>query len=168
MLQESIWQTTSPNKRDSAVNFATDSRLHVSVNVQNLAKSVPFYQRFFGENPTKVREGFAKFEIAEPALNFTLNEHPNNISKLEGHFGVQVKSTKFVEEAFGRLQEGGFKIITEDGVECCYALQTKIWVADPDGNRWEVFVVTEAEAEEGCGPDCICYQDFERSYVTSP
>jgi hypothetical protein len=25
--------------------------------------------------------------------------------------------------------------------ECCYALQDKVWVEDPDGNSWEIFVV---------------------------
>jgi hypothetical protein len=26
---------------------------------------------------------------------------------------------------------------------CCYAVQDKTWVADPDGNEWEAFVVLE-------------------------
>jgi hypothetical protein len=25
--------------------------------------------------------------------------------------------------------------------DCCYALQDKIWVTDPNGYRWEIFVV---------------------------
>jgi hypothetical protein len=45
---------------------------------------------------------------------------------------------------------------------CCYALQDKAWVNDPDGNEWEVFTViednlgeTESKAEGGevcCAP----------------
>jgi hypothetical protein len=31
-------------------------------------------------------------------------------------------------------------------VSCCYAVQDKVWVTDPDGNAWEVFVV-KADAE---------------------
>ena len=27
--------------------------------------------------------------------------------------------------------------------DCCYALQDKFWVSDPDGNRWEVYNVIE-------------------------
>lgn len=36
---------------------------------------------------------------------------------------------------------------------CCYAIQDKIWVSDPDGNEWEVFVVNEDNLEEStnCG-----------------
>ena len=56
--------------------------------------------------------------------------------------------------------------VREDGAECCYAVQTKMWVADPDGNRWEVFCTTVPDADQGCGEDCICHQEFERSYVS--
>jgi lactoylglutathione lyase len=31
---------------------------------------------------------------------------------------------------------------------CCYALQDKTWVADPDGNQWEAFVVLEDNTEQ--------------------
>src|SRR5262249_12749461 len=30
---------------------------------------------------------------------------------------------------------------TQEGTVCCYALQNKCWVKDPDGNFWEVYVV---------------------------
>jgi hypothetical protein len=50
-----------------------------------------------------------------------------------------------------RLTRNGLEIISEQHeVTCCYAVQTKIWVQDPDGNAWEVFVVLEADAE-ACG-----------------
>ena len=29
------------------------------------------------------------------------------------------------------------------GTDCCYARQDKAWVRDPDGNEWEVFVVSK-------------------------
>ena len=154
------------NNIDGVANFSAESRLHISVNVTELERSVEFYRVFFGQNPVKVREGYAKFDIDEPALNFSLNEFPKH-TRGEGHFGVQVKNSKFVADAWDRFKVAGFNLINEDDVECCYAVQTKLWVADPDGNRWEIFVTTEPDAEEGCGPDCICHQDFERSFVRS-
>jgi hypothetical protein len=39
---------------------------------------------------------------------------------------------------------------------CCYALQDKFWLTDPDGNRWEVYTVIEdiedvaPEAQAAC------------------
>jgi hypothetical protein len=39
--------------------------------------------------------------------------------------------------------------------DCCYAIQDKTWVADPDGNEWEVFVVlTDNLAETGNATSC--------------
>ena len=150
------------NLPPQVAKFATQRRMHVSLNVTDLKASTLFYRELFGMNPSKVREGYVKFEVPEPAMNFTLNTFPNNV-RCEGHFGIQVKSTKVVEDIWQRLRDANFKIINENDVECCYAVQTKFWIADPDGNRWEVFVTTVPDAEEGCGPDCICYQDFERT-----
>ncbi|MFN6559719.1 MAG: aquaporin [Nostoc sp. ChiSLP01] len=57
------------------------------------------------------------------------------------HLGVQVESTQEVEAAIQRFTDAGLALFTEDDTDCCYALQDKVWVTDPDGNRWEVFVV---------------------------
>lgn len=164
-MTQSVW-TTAQGAVESVVDFPTDRRLHVSLNVLSLATSVPFYRLLFAADPTKVREGYARFELTEPALNFSLNEQ-RPASCGQGHFGIQVKSTEAVVETWRRLVEHGFAITTEDDVECCYAVQTKIWVADPDGNRWEIFVTTVDDSDEGCGPDCICHQELERSYVAA-
>jgi hypothetical protein len=42
----------------------------------------------------------------------------------------------------------------------------RLRTADQDGNKWEVFAVTEAGADEG-GPDCICHKDLERNFISS-
>ena len=36
--------------------------------------------------------------------------------------------------------------MVEDDVTCCYAVQDKVWAIDPDGHRWEIFLVTDADA----------------------
>jgi hypothetical protein len=43
--------------------------------------------------------------------------------------------------AWTRFKDAGLPTKTEDNTTCCYALQDKVWVEDPDGNSWEVFVV---------------------------
>jgi catechol 2,3-dioxygenase-like lactoylglutathione lyase family enzyme len=149
----------------SAVEFPGASRIHISLDVANVEASLPFYMVLFGARPTKRREDYIKFELVEPSLNLTLNQHAV-LHPSSGHYGIQVKSSRAVREAQERLQRAGFAITEETETACCYAVQTKIWVVDPDGNRWEVFVVTQAEADEGCGPDCICYQELERSFVS--
>lgn len=167
MANSSLWESGVGAHEQSiqgVAEFPGTCRLHISLNVSELRQSVEFYRVFFGVNPVKVRTGYAKFEVREPALNFTLNEFPGNVG-VEGHLGVQLKNTSFIREAFGRFKAQGFNLIEEDGVGCCYAVQSKFWVADPDGYRWEMFVTTERDSEEGCGPDCICHLEFERSYV---
>ena len=46
-----------------------------------------------------------------------------------------------VEAAGGRLRDSGLITLEERDTACCYARQDKVWVADPAGNRWEVYTV---------------------------
>ena len=158
-------QTGDAPVMDSVVDFPTDQRLHISINVNDLWKSANFYRHIFDADPVRMEKGYAKFEVHEPAINFAINEFPNNVLP-EGHFGIQLDSHDDLEKSFNRLSKAGFSILTEDGVACCYARQDKFWCADPDGYRWEFFVTTSQEdVDEGCGPDCICHQDIQRTVI---
>jgi catechol 2,3-dioxygenase-like lactoylglutathione lyase family enzyme len=122
--------------------------------VRDLARSVDFYRVLLGQEPSKIRPNYAKFETAEPPLNLALNETagPTGPSNLVAHFGVQVQSKEAVSRLATRLSQGGLKTQIEDNVTCCYAVQNKVWATDPDGNKWEVFVVLDNSAA-GYGPD---------------
>jgi len=113
---------------------------HVSLNVSNVDRSVAFYEKAFSVQATKRRPGYAKFDLAEPSLNLTMNEAPRT-GVNASHFGVQVASTEDVVEAKGRFEAAGLSTFTEEDTTCCYAVQDKVWIEDPDGNSWEVFVV---------------------------
>lgn len=146
-----------PDDLPSAVDFRNDRRPHLSVNVRSIKASLPFYTALFGARPTKLRDDYAKWETENPPVNIALNEHPDSVSR-NGHFGIEVKSVDAVQAYHQRL--AGLRIeieATERDVACCYSVQTKIWAADPDGNHWEVFVVTDQEADEGCHASCICF-----------
>lgn len=158
-------EAKTPGPIDSVVDFPTDQRLHISINVSELWRSTNFYRHVFGTDPVRMEKGYAKFDVEEPAINFTLNEFPQNVY-VEGHFGVQLRSREDLERQFHRLSAAGFKLLTEDGVLCCYAKQDKFWCADPDGYRWEFFVTTSQEdVDQGCGPDCICHQQLDRTFA---
>jgi catechol 2,3-dioxygenase-like lactoylglutathione lyase family enzyme len=118
---------------------------HISLNVSDIDASVAFYARAFGVQPVKRRPGYAKFDLAEPSLNLTMQEAPRT-GVNASHFGVQVGDTRDVAAAKQRFEAAGLPTFTEDDVTCCYAVQDKVWVKDPDGNAWEVFVV-KADAE---------------------
>ena len=123
-------------------------RPHLALTVSDVDRSIEFYRALFGIEPSKVRPGYAKFEVREPALNFTLNEGERN-GKLGAfnHAGIQVASTDDVLRARARLVEAGLATFDEMDTTCCYAKQDKIWVTAPDGESWEVFV-THAESDE--------------------
>src|SRR5215213_9677361 len=145
-------------KNESAVQFETDRRIHLGLAVKNLERSVAFYRTLFGQEPTKTRSGYAKFEVAEPPVNLALNEvggatGPNNPV---AHFGIQVKSTAAVGEVAARLNEAGLETAAEENVTCCYAVQNKAWATDPDGNRWEVYVVLDNDAAHHQSPSACC------------
>ncbi len=113
---------------------------HVSLNVSNIDASVAFYEKAFGVSATKRRPGYAKFDLQSPALNLTMQEAPRT-GVNASHFGFQVATSEDVAAAWTRFKQVGLTTRTEDNTECCYALQDKVWVEDPDGNAWEVFVV---------------------------
>lgn len=129
----------------SAVHFATKRRAHIGLAVSSIEQAVLFYQTLFDVGPTKTRPGYARFEITEPPLNLSLIETPqaNGPADSVSHFGIQVKSTNAVVEIQNRLESTGLATRTEEAVQCCHAVQDKTWIADPDGHRWEVFVVLD-------------------------
>jgi catechol 2,3-dioxygenase-like lactoylglutathione lyase family enzyme len=130
---------------------------HVSLNVSDVDASVAFYEKAFGVTATKRRPGYAKFDLESPALNLTMQEAPRT-GVNASHFGVQVATTEDVIEAKGRFEAQGLRTFTEEDTACCYAVQDKVWIEDPDGNSWEVFVVKadapvmKAEASTCCAP----------------
>jgi catechol 2,3-dioxygenase-like lactoylglutathione lyase family enzyme len=127
-------------------------RPHLAITVSDVDRSIPFYESLFGVEPAKVRPGYAKFEVAEPALNFTLNEgERSDALGAFNHAGIQVASTDDVLATRLRLQKAGLATFDEMDTTCCYARQDKIWVHDPDGTPWEVFTVLE-DAEQAGDP----------------
>ena len=126
-------------------------KAHLAINVRNVDQSIGFYRKLWGIEPSKVRSGYAKFDVQNPPLNFTLNEVAFNATGERGalsHLGIQVSLTADVLATRERWAEAG--LITRDEMQtsCCYALQDKTWVRDPDGNEWEVFVVHQDNLPE--------------------
>jgi catechol 2,3-dioxygenase-like lactoylglutathione lyase family enzyme len=118
-------------------------KAHISLNVGNVEKSIEFYRRMLGIEPSKVRTGYAKFDVQVPPLNLTMNEYGSSGKGALSHLGIQVASSEDVVKMRDRWAAAGLEPREEMQTNCCYALQDKAWVSDPDGNQWEVFVVLQ-------------------------
>ena len=117
-------------------------RPHLSLDVRNVPASVAFYEKVFGRAPQKQTADYAKFDLSDPALNFSLVSSAGNVSVVN-HLGIEVQSVEEIAGWRGQLQEQGILDRVEDDVACCYARQDKLWFTDPDGNAWEIFLVRE-------------------------
>ncbi|MBI1249007.1 glyoxalase/bleomycin resistance/dioxygenase family protein [bacterium] len=148
--------------RQSAVDFPGQYRVHVALNVSNLEQSQRSYEMLLRTAPSKVRPRYAKFEPVDPSVNLSLNQIDEafEVEKGSAHFGIQVKSIEEVHESARRFEKAGYKTLHEEATTSCYAVQDKVWVSDPDGHKWEIFVVLDADAKDQlyaesgcCGPN---------------
>ena len=48
-----------------------------------------------------------------------------------------------------RLKAAGLASFDEGDTTCCYARQNKVWATDPDGNKWEVYVLLDDLLDDG-------------------
>ena len=123
--------------------FKEPSRLHLALNTRYFDKSVEFYKALFNTEPSKIKPGYAKFEVENPPVNLTLNEADQVSGNQINHLGIEIKTERGVKNQSERFKTLGLEPRVEDNTTCCYAIQDKVWVTDPDGNDWETFVVLE-------------------------
>jgi catechol 2,3-dioxygenase-like lactoylglutathione lyase family enzyme len=139
------------------------SRIQIALNVSNIDGAVTFYSKLFGVKPAKQRPGYANFAIAEPPLKLVLIENAERAATLN-HLGVEVETADEVAIALDRLDRVGLETKPKETVDCCYALQDKGWVQDPDGAPWEIYTVLgdsdihhpspRANQSKACGTQC--------------
>jgi catechol 2,3-dioxygenase-like lactoylglutathione lyase family enzyme len=137
------------------------SRVQLALNVSDLDEAVTFYSKLFGTGPAKLRPGYANFAISDPPLKLVLIEDDTarggGVEGALNHLGVEVETTDEVVAATGRLNNEGLETDVQAQTTCCYAVQDKVWVNDPDGAPWEVYVVlADAPVESGIAGDGSC------------
>jgi len=121
-------------------------RMHVSLYVSDLAKTIDFYNRFFGQEPVKIRNGYTKYVLEEPSLIISFVENKDRVQQNFGHLGFQVETLAELNTRLGAAEAAGLVARVEMGTNCCFANQDKFWVNDPDGVQWEVYYF-HADAE---------------------
>lgn len=130
------------------------SRIQLALNVSDLDASVAFYSTLLGVEPHKRRPGYANFAVADPPLKLVLFEVPatdrgTGTRGALNHLGIEVFDGADVAAAARRLTDAGLPTRVEENTTCCHAVQDKVWVDDPSGAPWEVYVVTDDNPDEG-------------------
>ena len=135
------------------------SRLQLALNVDDLETSITFYRKLFGTEPSKVREGYANFAIADPPLKLVLIQNQGQGGSVN-HLGVEVEDAQAVDREQARLTAAGLRSSDERGTTCCYAQQDKFWLEQtPNGESWEIYtVLADSDTFDGqtSGGDTQC------------
>jgi len=118
-------------------------RMHVSLYVADIRKTTEFYTRFFGIEPVKVKADYAKYVLDEPSLIISFVENESRVQSNFGHLGFQVETPQQLEMRMNAARTLNMISLEEKGTACCYAVQDKFWVTDPDGIQWEVYYFHE-------------------------
>jgi catechol 2,3-dioxygenase-like lactoylglutathione lyase family enzyme len=114
---------------------------HVAVYVRSIPEAVERYRKLLGIEPAKIRHDYAKFELADPPVIFSLNVggDPGTLS----HLGVRYGGTGDVASEMVRVKQADVPLFQQEGTTCCYAKADKFWVKDADGIPWEMYTLLE-------------------------
>lgn len=118
-------------------------RMHASLYVSNIQNTVDFYTQFFGQEPVKVKPGYAKYVLESPSLIISFVENEDRVKSNFGHLGFQVETLEDLNIKLWEAKKKNLVAREELGTNCCYAKQDKFWVNDPDGVQWEVYFFHE-------------------------
>lgn len=138
--------------------------IHINLKVKELEKSISFYNELFGAEPTTVKSDYAKWQLDDPQVNFSLSKSADQAGL--NHLGIQVDSSEELHKVYDNIERSKGKVMEEGHTVCCYSQSEKSWVEDPQGVLWEAFhsygtsevnkaalAATEGEGS-CCAPDC--------------
>ena len=130
-------------------------KMHLNLATRDLDASVAFYSVLLGAAPVKKLVDYALFVTEQPGLELALDLDARAHASRGQHFGIVVESPDAVDAQIARLEAAGYPTDVEREETCCYANQTKVWASDPEGRRWETYVVHEdTEARDDSDTTC--------------
>jgi catechol 2,3-dioxygenase-like lactoylglutathione lyase family enzyme len=113
------------------------SRFHIHLSVDDLEQNIRFYSSLFGSLPSVRKGDYAKWDLADPAVNFAISRRGTQPGL--DHVGIQAEDAEELATLQSRLQAAGISGVAQSGAACCYARSDKYWVRDPQGIAWESF-----------------------------
>lgn len=125
-------------------------RLHVHVSVDDVAKSVQFYNTLFAAEPVVRKDDYAKWMLEDPRVNFAISKRGGEAGIR--HLGIQVEDRAELADVYSRLRRAEAPVLEEGATTCCYAKSEKSWIEDPQGIQWETFLTTGESTVYGSDP----------------
>lgn len=142
-------------------------RFHVHAHVEDLGKSVAFYSKMFGTEPTRLESDYAKWMLDDPRINFAISTRGGKPGV--DHLGIQTDTEEELQELKARAEAADMALLDEGQTSCCYARSDKYWVTDPQGIAWEQFhtlgnipVFSEREPAAAPQASACCAADTPR------
>ena len=125
------------------------SRVQLALNVSDLDAGrrllLPAVRHRAGEAPP----GYANFAIAEPPLKLVLFENAAATTRSTTSASRSSRPTRSARPSAASPAKAS-TTTEEDEVSCCYAVQDKVWVDDPDGVPWEIYTVLDDAPDLEC------------------
>lgn len=112
-------------------------RFHVHLHVDDLAKSVAFYNALFSAQPARSEADYAKWMLEDPPVNFAISTRGTRAGI--DHLGIQTDDPAELAAMKARAEAADMALLDEGETTCCYARSEKHWVTDPQGIAWEHF-----------------------------
>ncbi len=122
-------------------------RAHICLIVKDIDTSVTFYTSLFGEPPTVLKPDYAKWQLEDPKLNFSIDAHGDTPGL--AHLGIELDSTREVTTALEHYRQSGIDVFGETQIVCGYHRTDKGWVTDPQAVLWETFFSPEVTPHDG-------------------
>ena len=112
-------------------------RFHVHLHVDDLAKSIAFYNALFSSQPARSEADYAKWMLEDPSVNFAISTRGSHAGI--DHLGIQTDDPAELAAMKARAEAADMALLDEGETTCCYARSEKHWVTDPQGIAWEHF-----------------------------
>ena len=122
-------------------------RTHICLVVKDIDTNVTFYTSLFGEPPTVLKPDYAKWQLEDPKLNFSIDAHGDKPGL--DHLGIELESAERVTAALEDYRQSGIDVFGETQIVCGYHRTDKGFVSDPQAVLWETFFSPEVTSHDG-------------------
>ncbi len=121
-------------------------KLHLSLAVKDFEASLGFYSDLFKLEPAVQRDGYAKWDVQDPPVNFSIEQSEQDSGV--DHLGIQADSEDELAELAERVRHSGQPYIDVERTDCCHARMDKAWVKGMADEKWEVFITHRHDLED--------------------